>query len=393
MHERDRTEDHKRFLSFLRSLVETERPDALVIAGDVFDVRQPSPAAQRLYYDFIADTARAGLCPAIVVIAGNHDSAQMLAAADQILRRLGVRVIAKASPDIAQEVVTLENADGSCALAIAAVPFMNDAELANFWRSSGENGDGLTLLQKIAHGFRAHYAAVIAEAKRQANGAPILAVGHCTVTGSRISDERSERGRQTGGLDERDAAVFAGADYVALGHLHIPQKIGDSGGVRYSGSPLAMSFAEAGQKKFVNIVEFGEHSGEEVRVREIEVPEFTPLRVLEGTQEKIREDLTALVAHSTSTVCVALKVTEGDGEMSSFVNGARALAQGSHVDILPIEDLRKRETKKAQELWRSATLEILEPMDVAMLRLADEHLDDGELKTYRTMLEEIFGEM
>lgn len=389
LHERERTDDHKRFLAFLRSLVESERPDALVVAGDVFDVRQPSPAAQRLYYDFIADTARAGLCPAIVVIAGNHDSAQMLAAADQVLRRLGVRVVAKAGDGIADEVIALGNADGSCGLAIAAVPFMSDAELANFWRAAGESGEGLSPGRKIAQGFRAHYAAVIAEAKRQGRGAPVLALGHCNVSGARVSDARSERGRQTGGLDERDAAAFAGADCVALGHLHIPQKAGASGRVLYCGSPLPMSFAEAGQKKFVNVIEFGKRAGGEVTVREIEVPEFTPLRVLDGTPEKILADLDALVAQSERPVCVALKVTDGEGEISAFVNAARSVAQGSPVEILPIEDLRKRDAAPSQAVRRTATLESLAPRDVAMLRLADEHLDEAEMKTYAAMIDEI----
>lgn len=94
LHDQDRAEDHAAFLKWLGETMKVEKPDVLLVTGDVFDTRQPSPAAQALYYDFIADTARAGVCGKIVVTAGNHDSASMLAAADQVLKLLGVDVIA-----------------------------------------------------------------------------------------------------------------------------------------------------------------------------------------------------------------------------------------------------------------------------------------------------------
>ena len=395
LHERDRSDDHRRFLDFLRGVIESERPDALLIAGDVFDVRQPTPAAQRLYYDFIAETARAGLCPSIVVTAGNHDSPQLLAAADQVLRRLGVRVVAKPGDCATDEVVTLNDGRGGCGLAIAAVPFINDATLANFCRDASADapGEPQKMQQRIARGFRAHYDAVMAEARRQAAGAPIVAMGHCTITGSRLSDQRSERGRQIGGLDERDAAAFSAADYVALGHLHIPQKIDAAGRIRYCGSPLPMSFAEAGARKFINVVELGERAGDAVNVREIAVPEFTPLRVLDGSQEKIRADLATLAANATTPVLAALKVTEGEGDMAAFVNGVRAIVNGSRVEILPIEDARQRPSGAIQTIRETATLDALSPYDVAMLRLTDEHLSADELSTYSSMLTDVISEV
>lgn len=388
LHERDRSGDLRRFLEFLREAIATERPDALVVSGDVFDVRQPSPSAQALYYDFIAATAREGLCPSIVVIAGNHDSAQLLAAADRVLLRLGVHVVANATADAASEVVTLKDASGGVRLAIAAVPYMNDATLANF---SGDDADA-PLRQRICGGFRAHYEAVLAEAKRQASGAPILATGHCMVAGSRVSDQRSERVRQVGGLDERDASAFAGADYVALGHLHIAQDVGGGERIRYCGSPLPMSFAEAGARKSISIVEFGERAGDAIAIRELPVPEFTPLRVLEGAQGEILDGLASLAENATETTLVAIKVTKGEGEMAAFVNDARSAVSGSRIEILPIEDARERASGERRTLRETATLDALTPRDVAMLRLADEHLSPIELATYSAMIDDVIAE-
>lgn len=395
LHERDRSDDQRRFLAFLRDAVAEERPDALVVAGDIFDVRQPTATAQRLYYDFLADAVRDGCCKSIVIISGNHDSAQLLAAPDRLLVRLGVRVVTGYGVEGADEVVAVGDGRGGCALAIAAVPFMSDAALANSARvCEGSGGADLpTLARRVADGFRIRYAAAIGEARRLADSAPIVAMGHCTVTGAQLSDQRSERGRQIGGLDERDAGAFAGADYVALGHLHVPQTLGEGGRVRYCGSPLPMSFAEAESRKSISVVEFGERSGDAVRLREIAVPEFTPLRVIEGAQEEIREKLLALSASASSPVLAALKVTGGDGDMAAFVGSARAVATGSHVEILQIEDARPRTATAAQVLRdETQTLEALAPHDVGMMRLADEHLSQDELAVYSAMLSDVIAE-
>lgn len=386
LHERDRAEEHRRFLAFLRDLAADEKPDALVVTGDVFDVRQPSNAAQRLYYDFIADTARDGCAGRIVVTAGNHDSAQMLSAADQVLRRLGVTIIAKAGDDPVREVVVLRHPDGEPGLAIAAVPFMNDAELANFARSTPEgcedcgNADA-----RAARGFHAHYSAVMAEAKRLACGAPVVALGHCFAAGATPSDVRSERGRQAGGLDGRGLDAFAGADHVALGHLHIPQNVGADGRVRYSGSPLAMSFAEAGKSKSVDVVTFGKRAGDNVDVRQIEVPEFTPLRRLEGDQQSISAAFDALAASATSPMYAALKVTCGDGDMAAFIAEMRTKASTTKIEILPIEDARVR-ASGVHCLSECDTLEATTPLEVARLRLAEEHLSAGEIERYAALI-------
>ena len=104
---------------------------------------------------------------------------------------------------------------------VAAVPFMNDGELYNFARAAGVEAE--TTKEKLAAGFKAHYASAIAAARQIAKGAPVVVTGHCVVSGAMVSDKPSERGRETGGLESYQGDAFDGADYVALGHLHIPQ--------------------------------------------------------------------------------------------------------------------------------------------------------------------------
>ena len=404
LHDRDRGEEQGRFLDWLHQLLEREHPDALLVSGDVFDVRQPTTAAQSLYYDFIANAAKEGVCSRIVVTAGNHDSASMLAAADEVLKRLGVTVIARTQvADPTAEVVVLPKADGSVALGIAAVPYLNDGDLLTLWRSvqgtPDEGGESLaTRTARLADGFRAHYAAVLSAARAAAPGVPLVAMGHACLSHAQVSDLRSERGRRIGGLDSYDASVFAGVDYVAMGHLHIPQTVGEGNRICYAGSPLQMSFAEAEQKKFVNIVTFGERAGDPIEVRQEEVPIFLPLRCFRGDPKAIKKALKAALksmpAENGGDLCASVQVTEGEGELSRFWKELDGLLAGSPITILLKEDGRPK--AKAGEgirrVSRDQSLRAMTPLEIAELRIGEEsHLTEEERATYSRMVSQLIG--
>lgn len=388
LHDQDRGNDHSAFLGFLLKVLEAERPDALVISGDVFDTRQPTPAAQTLYYDFIADVAAAQSCGRIVVTAGNHDSPSMLSAADNVLKRLKVDVISRVQPNPEDELCVVRDDVGQVGLVIAAVPFMNDGELVNIARNAGDKSEVPS--ERLAAGFATHYRGMIDAAKAVANDAPIVAVGHCMVSGAKVSDERSERGRQIGGLDSYDGGAFAGADYVALGHLHIPQSVGGNEFIRYSGSPLAMSFSEVGVAKSVTVVDF---NGSSASVREIPVPEFTPLRVFEGGADSIRHAITDLAASKPELVYASVRVTEGEGELAQFWGELDSIVQGSGVRILLKENARPRVNPGSGLAAASEkTLSAMTPLEVATLRINEESdLTPEERDEYVKMVEKVIG--
>ncbi len=390
LHEQDRAEEHRQFLKALAALVEAESADAVVVSGDVFDVRQPGPAAQSLYYDFLASLDACKTCRKVVVTAGNHDSASLLAASGPVLKRLGVEVVAKASEDVSKELVVLTKADGSPALVVAAVPFMNDGELSNFARAAGVEAPDAAA--RVAAGFQTHYQAVLAAAHDAAQGAPVLVTGHCAVAGAAPSDARSERGRSVGGLDAFDGGAFAGADYVALGHYHIPQSVGDSGRVFYCGSPLQMSFSEAGQQKFVNVVRFGEKAGDAIAVKPVPLAVPVPLVKLEGATEGVREQLKALVEKGQPAY-VNVRVTEGEGELAGFWNEVDAMAAAaSGVRVLLKENARPREKLGAGlAAAPEQDLAALTPRDIAELRLGEEDLNEQEKAEYVKMVEEVIS--
>lgn len=395
LHEQERIAEHRQFLAELVAIAEREAVEALLVAGDVFDTRQPSASAQALYFDFLAEMAKRTVCRKIIVTAGNHDSASQLAAARPVLSRLGIEVVVNASAEVSGEVIVVPRADGRPGVAVAAVPFMSESELANLARQHGQTVEG-ELHARAAAGFGAHYAAVIAAARAAGAGAPVVAMGHCTVAGAHVSDERSERGRAIGGVDAQAVSAFAGADYVALGHLHIAQCVGEQETRRYSGSPLAMSFAEAAQAKQVLVVELGERAGEPVTVRPVALTAPIPLWTLSGTAEAVQTALSALVAeHGAEVGYVAARVTEGEGELLAFWPALDGLVEGSALKLLLKEDARPQVRLRSALMDGGVgrTLREMTPLEVAKMRLAEETtLSEAERERYGKMVEEVIAE-
>lgn len=392
LHEQDRAEDQAAFLNDLRALMQSQSADVLLISGDVFDMRQPSSAAQALYYDFLAAMDECSTCKKVIVTAGNHDSASLLAASGLALKRIGVEVVSKASEDVAKEIVVLPGSDGDPELVVAAVPFMNDGELYNFARAAGIEAE--TMQEKLAAGFRAHYAAVIAAAKEKAKGAPVVVTGHCMVSGAMVSDKRSERGRETGGLETHQGEAFDGADYVALGHLHIPQCVKGVANVAYCGSPLPMSFAEAGQGKQVNLVSFRGEAGEwRAEVKALELPAYTPLKMLEGATDAVRAALLELKASNPEKVYVSVRVTDGEGELASFWKEVDSIAQDTGIRVLVKENARPHAVVGSGIAAASEkTLSAMTPLEVATLRINEEtDLTEEERAEYMAMVKEAIG--
>ena len=339
LREEDRGEEHAAFLDWLAALMADERPDALVVAGDVFDVKAPSPQAQSLYYGFLARVAKDRLCRKVVVTAGNHDNWKLLAAPSRLLDELGVAVVSAADEDVSGEVVVVRDDGGRPLLAVAAVPFMYEADLANF--GAAETGEDATREAKVAAGWRRHCEAAISAARAAAPGVPLVATGHATLLSAQVSDADSERCRRIGGMEAYDPAPLAAADYVALGHLHIPQRVkGWEDRMFYSGSPLRMSFDEAKGTKSVNVVTFDSPAGGP-RVEVREVPETVPILTVSGTPDHAKSQLAELVAASrTEKRFVRVQLRDFEGEAKGHWAELRAIVADTATLVLEENDVR-----------------------------------------------------
>ena len=298
---RKRYEEFDAFLSWLAETIQQEQIDVLLVAGDVFDTTAPSNRAQELYYRFLCRIA-ASSCRHVIVIAGNHDSPSFLNAPKELLRALDVHVIGSTTESREDEVLLLQSQDGSPELIVCAVPYLRDRDIRV--AEAGESIDDKE--RKLIEGIRAHYAevGVLAEQKRlsvkEASGVsvPIIAMGHLFAAGGQTVDGDGTRPLYVGSLAHVTSAIFPECiDYLALGHLHVPQMVNGSEVMRYCGSPLPMGFGEAKQEKSVCIVEFSnnESSNTQVpQVTQIKVPLFQRLARIQGSWDEISAQILEL---------------------------------------------------------------------------------------------------
>ena len=289
-HDHDRDYEHRHFLDWLLGTLETEQIDALLITGDVFDNSNPSADAQKRFYRFLTAAKHRVPLLDIVIIAGNHDSAGRLEAPAPLLEAFDATAIGyardpQAGIQLDRLVVPLRNRDGKIATWCLAIPFLRPGDVPRVETDGDPYPEGVKLL----------YQQVLEVAlNRRENGQAIVALGHCHMSGGQTSED-SERRLVIGGVEALPVGMFDPViAYVALGHLHRAQKVGGQERVRYSGSPLPMSFAEINYRhQVVRIDLVGDSVAE---IIPIPVPRFVELLRVPIQPAPIDEILDALAA-------------------------------------------------------------------------------------------------
>jgi len=286
---RKRYHEFTNFLDWLLQTITDEGVDVVLVAGDVFDTSTPSNRAQELYYRFLCLVASTR-CHHVVIIAGNHDSPSFLNAPRALLRALNVHVIGSVGESSEDEVITLNINEQPQAI-VCAVPYLRDRDLRTF--EPGETIDSKNA--KLIDGLKRHYAEVFSIAgrkqselaKRGFNNIPLIGMGHLFASGGKTVEGDGVRELYVGSLARVGADfVPSSFNYMALGHLHVPQIVGGVENIRYCGSPIAMGYGEANQQKKVVLVEF---VGPDPVIKEINVPCFQPLVRVVGSLAEIRE--------------------------------------------------------------------------------------------------------
>ncbi len=277
---KSRAAEHSAFLDWLLTSAQAHEVDAIIVAGDIFDTGSPPSYARELYNRFVVQLQQTG-CQ-LVVLAGNHDSVATLNESRDILAFLKTTVVASAghAPFI------LPQRDGTPGAIFCPVPFLRPRELVTSQAGHSGGEKQQLLLNAISDYYQQQYEAACA--LRGDRPLPIVASGHLTTVGASKSD--AVRDIYIGTLEAFPASHFPPVDYVALGHIHRAQKIGGSDHIRYSGSPIALSFDETGKSKSVNLVTFSD--GHLAEVLPLTVPVTQPLAVLKGDFSSISEQLT-----------------------------------------------------------------------------------------------------
>lgn len=366
LHGRKRYEESEAFLNWLAGLIEGEAVDVLLVAGDVFDSSTPSNTAQEIYYRFLCRVASSPNRH-VVVTAGNHDSPSFLNAPRELLKYLNVHVVGCASDPPADEAIVLAGPNHEPGLIVCAVPYLRDRDIRV--AEAGESIEDKS--RNLIAGIRAHYR-LVCEAARQKrdrlnNPVPIVAMGHLFTAGGRTLDGDGVRELYIGALAQVGADLFPeGIDYLALGHLHIPQRVGGSDFIRYCGSPLPIGFGEADQQKCVLLVEF---SGNAPRITGIPVPRFREFKTLRGDWQTIAGGIEALKASGS---CAWLEIVyEGEETAGDLRERLEEAIAGSAIEILPVKNHRAM----ALALGRMGVEESLDDLNVTQVfdRCLDAH--------------------
>lgn len=365
LHGRARYHEFQAFLDWLIEALSAHAIDVLLVAGDIFDTTTPTHRAQALYYQFLARVEATG-CRHVVVIGGNHDSPSLLEASRPLLQALQVHVVAQAAEQAANEVVVLQDAHGQARLIVCAVPYLRDRDIRR-----PQAGETLTDKERqLKQGIREHYQAVV-NAACELNASlpvpvPLVAMGHLFAAGAHTVDGDGVRDLYVGSLAHVTADVFpAAVDYVALGHLHVPQRVAGNDRIRYSGSPLPMGFGEAQQEKSVCVVSLEaatEQAGSyAVNTKLVPVPRFQRLQRVSGSWPEALEQLQAL-ADTGQSWWVEIIIDSPD-MVVDWQAQVDAVTEGSQVEVLRVRSYRRPEQALAAQS-PSETLDALTPDQV-----------------------------
>jgi exonuclease SbcD len=352
---RKRYEEFELFLDWLTTCIQDQEIEALLVAGDVFDNGTPSNRALELYYRFLCRAARAG-CRQVVITAGNHDSPSLLNAPRELLRHLDVHVIGCMTETIEDELVLLNNGTGEPGLIVCAVPYLRDRDIRR--AEAGESFDDKG--RKLVEGIADHYCRVAEAAaclsSRLKGNIPIVAMGHLFTSGGTTMEGDGVRELYVGSLGQVRSTIFPDTfHYLALGHLHVAQRVNGSETRRYCGSPLPMSFGEANQRKLVLAVNL---DTEGVRVEGLPVPCFQQLTTLRGDWDLISRRIQEL-KRECSPIWLEV-IYEGSEIMGDLQERLRELTDGTSLEILRTRNTRLVE----QTLSAMATEETLDDLSV-----------------------------
>ncbi|KJG29329.1 exonuclease sbcCD subunit D [Photobacterium angustum] len=293
LHGYNRDYEHQAFLDWLADELEAQQADALLVAGDIFDTANPPASAWRMLYRFLAKVSKALPNLDVVMIGGNHDSPSKLDAPHELLKAFdlhmvgGIHRLEDGTLDVKRMLVPITNKDKQTAAYVLAVPFLRSADLRTDHLDENED--------RLIKGVEVLYSDMTQAARELlAPEQAMIGMGHAYMASGQLS-EMSERRVLGGNQHALPASIFADdMSYVALGHLHLAQKVAKKEHVRYSGSPIPLSMSERNYPHQILAVEF---DGSNVKaIEEIIIPRCVDMLKVPAKPTPLDEVLAALKA-------------------------------------------------------------------------------------------------
>jgi exonuclease SbcD len=384
LHKQDLSKDFDLLISWLCEAIIKNSVEVLLVSGDIFDLANPSSEARKQYYRALIRLKKID-CK-IILTGGNHDSPAMLDAPREILKELEMHVIGGLPENIEDVIIPVKNQLGKTEVIIAALPFLRDADL----RNANEGNTYEDRLESIRKGIQNTFSQAAQLCKDQFPEVPAIAMGHLFAAGAETSD--SERDIQIGNQAAFNALQFGEYfSYIALGHIHKPQRINGAVPTYYSGSPIPLSFSERKDEKRVLIIDTA--LGWEPQ--NIKVPAFRSLLKISGTMEEIQLKLEdpGQIRQLDSLIEVELieeqynvsKIAKLDDLVTSYYKPG--------FEIVKHRASFKNQLNGAGEIYKNQNLEDLKPKEVFLELLGrnnyDEDTQNEILSAFDELLEEV----
>lgn len=374
---KSRTSEHGAFLNWLLAQIEKNKVDALIVAGDIFDTGSPPSYAREMYNRFIVDIQRTG-CQ-LVILGGNHDSVATLNESKDLLACLNTHVVSSVLENTQEQIISLKNRQGEIGAILCAIPFIRPRDVMSSQAGQSGREKQKAMQQAISEHYHGLYEQAVVkrdkQKKKTKKNLPIICTGHLTTVGATTTD--SVREIYIGTLDAFPASGFPPADYIALGHIHKSQLVAKSEYIRYSGSPIPLSFDEAGKTaKSVLLVDF--KKGKFESATPLKIPTFQAMHVIKGDIASIEKQL--------SKVTELYKLEEGQTlwvevlvSSQEYIHDLQTRIQ-QIIKELPIEVLifgRERIVATSLQKQEKETLDELTVMDVFDRRLEENNIGES----------------
>lgn len=388
LHKHHLQDELRMFFDWLLLTITNQEIDLLLVSGDIFDLANPSAKDRQLYYSFLRRLVDKKIH--IVITGGNHDSVGFLNAPKGLLHELNITIIGGATDPLEDELIEIRNRAGELEVVVAAVPFLRDKDLRNI--ESDKRYKNRT--EAIVAGIKEHYTALADICKEKYPNIPTIAMGHLYVVGVEASD--SERDIHIGNTAAIDYKSFPPSfDYIALGHIHKPQLISSNQYIRYSGSPVALSFSEKEDDKQVIIFEIREGKVQKPYAQLL--PKFRELRKFSGDLKTVKRELKAYAPQHPLVSFVEIEVIEN--EFSSVILSEIEDVKAVYEDHATFKILKGKTTfntgtKDTSDLFKSGEhIEDLVPLDVFKKRLEAEEIETSRvaelIEAFQLLQEEV----
>lgn len=346
--QKSRTEEHLYFIDWLLKTIESEQVSAVIIAGDIFDVANPSIEAMDLYHHFLVNAFKLNVT--VIVIGGNHDSAARLNTTGSLLKLINVHVIGGDINALGQ-IIPLKNSDGILQAAVVAVPYLRDGDLRKITEAESIKESKIAFTESV----KLHYDNLLNQALNTFKNVPIIGTAHLYISGSSVSDSSKENMHAIGTLGQIPSYHFAnGYNYLAMGHIHKPQVVKHPENVvlKYAGSPIPLSFSERNDEKEITILTIENNN---LTHQNLPIPTQRNLKRFKGNANELLVEMSSYKMASTLATWAELIITERVNFIE-FNKQIDELALQNNIEILEkILDVPKTENSSVRQNFNAGT--------------------------------------